>query len=51
MQQVLKDKKLELRMKIRAVLTLNEKFTNNVKNYPFCSAQTCYNRHKRKLGF
>ena len=31
--------------------SINEKSTNNVKNYPFCAAQTCYNRHKRKHGF
>ena len=30
---------------------LNEKITNNMKNYPFCIVQTCYNRHKRKHGF
>lgn len=30
--------------------SLNEKSTNNVKNYPFCSAQTCYNRHRENTA-
>ena len=30
--------------------SLNEKSTNNVKNYPFCAAQTCYNRHRENTA-
>ena len=30
--------------------SLNEKSTKNVKNYPFCSAQTCYNRHRENTA-
>lgn len=42
---------MKLVQKFVQFYSLNEKSTKNVKNYPFCAAQTCYNRHKRKHGF